>query len=256
MSALKDIRDLLSHDGFIVCNKNLLWSIGQRSTIVYYELLSRYIYFKDRGQLTKDGYFFNTVNDLWRATALREKQQRTEIKKLIKLGLVTQDNRGTPTTRHFKISKNITIIKGLIKEGVRKAEKAAPGGYKNDYSGLPKWLTNKNKLIRIIKKKNLDRTNSVDVDFYTSVFEYYVRCYEENHGVEHPILKDEHWVRVIDTIDLFLSYNVNVEDENIYKMIDAHFRFDTQTNGNIIAFATEDALKTKFYQAGFVGFIV
>ena len=92
------IYDLLRSDGSIVINKKLIHSIGLHEAIVFSELLSRYNYFQTKGQLQKDGSFFNTYEDLQSATSLSEKQQRKasrelEKKKRTRIGLLCKIKR-------------------------------------------------------------------------------------------------------------------------------------------------------------------
>ena len=117
MSAYDEIIEQFEIGGYIIINKNLIRRIGLRSKLIYSELLSRYHYFKNRGELTPDGYFFNTIESLGKATCLTGRQQRIEIKKLQELGLLKQDNRNGSTRRYFWISDDVGLITKLIEEG-------------------------------------------------------------------------------------------------------------------------------------------
>ena len=55
------ILDLLREGGSIVVNKKLAHAIGMDAAVMYSELISKQRYFAKKGQLTDDGYFFNTV---------------------------------------------------------------------------------------------------------------------------------------------------------------------------------------------------
>lgn len=88
---MNPIYDLLRSDGSIVVNKNLIFAIGLNESIIYAELVSRFNYFSDRGNLASDGYFYNTISDLQSGTGLGEKPQRAAIKNLEKLGLIDID---------------------------------------------------------------------------------------------------------------------------------------------------------------------
>ena len=100
------ILDLLRSDGSIILNKKMIKVLGLEATALYSELLSRYKYFSDRGQLTDDGFFYNTVEDIEEVTALSDYQQRKIISKLVKLGLLETKVMGIPAKRYFKIIQN------------------------------------------------------------------------------------------------------------------------------------------------------
>ena len=102
--------ETLRSDGSIIVNKRLARNIGLSETIIYSELLSRYCYFKDRGQLTDDGFFFNTVEDLELGTTLNDYAQRKAIKKLEELGLIETSKRDLPAKRYFKIVNDVTLL--------------------------------------------------------------------------------------------------------------------------------------------------
>ena len=95
--------NILRNDGSIIINKAFAKNVGLHEAIIYSELLSRYIYFRDRNRLTEDGFFFNTIPDLQEATMLSEYQQRNAIKALAELGLIEVTYRGIPKIRHIKI---------------------------------------------------------------------------------------------------------------------------------------------------------
>jgi len=108
------ITDLLRNDGFIIYNKNLAKNIGVNEAILYSELLSRWNYFKQRGQLTEDGFFFNTVKDLEDGTALSDYQQRRALNSLKEKGLIEMEVRGIPAKRYFRIVEDGELITSYL----------------------------------------------------------------------------------------------------------------------------------------------
>jgi len=136
------ITDLLRNDGFIIYNKNLARNIGVNEAILYSELLSRWNYFKERGQLTEDGFFFNTVKDLEEGTALSEYQQRRALNSLKEKGLIEIEVRGIPAKRYFRIVEDSELIASYLmppEEGSSEETKELE---------LEKLGTNKNNRIR------------------------------------------------------------------------------------------------------------
>ena len=81
------IFEFLRTDGYMSVNKKLACAIGLNEAIIYGELISRYLYFKERGKL-ENGYFYNTVDDLEQATTLSKNQQPKAVKKLCELKLI------------------------------------------------------------------------------------------------------------------------------------------------------------------------
>jgi len=108
------ITDLLRNDGFVIYNRNLARNIGVNEAILYSELLSRWNYFKERGQLTEDGFFFNTVKDLEEWTALSEYQQRRALNSLKEKGLIEIEVRGIPAKRYFRIVEDSELRKRYV----------------------------------------------------------------------------------------------------------------------------------------------
>ena len=115
--------DLLRSDGSIIINKNLIFSLGTNSAIVYSELLSRFIYFLGKDQLTEDGYFYNTIDDLRLGTGLGRTAQTNAINKLKDKGLIKKDLRGLPPKRHFKIIPDGNLLAKFLEEGRKEIEK-------------------------------------------------------------------------------------------------------------------------------------
>jgi hypothetical protein len=124
MSKLNPIYELARSDGYISSNKCLRWALGRDEADIYAVLLSRNAYFEDREELTPDGYFFNTINDIYQATAINEKAQRAAINNLKKSGLIDVERRGIPPTRFFKIIDDLSLLARIIKKGREKARKA------------------------------------------------------------------------------------------------------------------------------------
>ncbi len=120
----RTIFNLLRADGSIVINKNLARNIGIDEAIVYSELISKYIYYEEQNMLTEDGFFFVTVEDLQHSTTLSKYQQSKAISELVKLGLITHQNRGVPPKRYFKLTiDNELIIKYLQSPGEKNESK-------------------------------------------------------------------------------------------------------------------------------------
>lgn len=115
--AINPLFELLRADGSVIVNKALAHAIGLNEAILYCELISRFNYFAERGQLTNDGYFFNTINDLQAGTSLSEKQQRRALNRLEDMNLISTRLQGMPAKRHFKINDNLSTLGLYLQEG-------------------------------------------------------------------------------------------------------------------------------------------
>jgi hypothetical protein len=117
------IVDLLRGDGSIIVNKNLVFATNHNTAMMYSELMGKYRYFKRQNQLTNDGYFFNTVDNMRLDTGLAKTAQKNAIENLIELGLIEYELRGAPPKRYFKPIKDVNKIVNLLNKGARKITK-------------------------------------------------------------------------------------------------------------------------------------
>ena len=121
----------LIDDGMIPLNKKLIHIIGANAAIFYGELVRKYDYFETRGDLTDDGYFFNTIKNMRLDTGLTRYYQDEAINTLVELGMIEKDNRPVPNSpksqdiRHFKIKFDYNTIDEILEKGVENKEKLA-----------------------------------------------------------------------------------------------------------------------------------
>lgn len=64
-----------------------------------------------------DDWFYSTIDDLWRSTALSEKTQKRAIAILVKEGLIECKRKGMPAKRSFFICNAYEKIVALIEKG-------------------------------------------------------------------------------------------------------------------------------------------
>lgn len=212
--------DLLRSDGSIVINKKLAHRIGLNETIMYSELLSRYNYFAEKGRL-KNGYFFNTIEDLEKGTTLSKFQQAHAIKRLVKLGLIEYRLMGLPAKRHFKINLNKDRLVRLLSSSLPESgkpgfQKAAPNNI--NFNNTHGNNTNSQSLNTSSQRKNCDDVctkmdfsifnklkngqNPIDDDQW-NIGELLIRhleIYRSHYGAHHPPIKDD---KMNDLIDRF-----------------------------------------------------
>ncbi len=85
--------------------KSLVQNIGIEPTLLLMDLFSKYRYFRKKGRLTEDGFFFNVQESIERDTTLSPFKQTKIVEKLEGLGLLmVKRNLGLPAKNYYKIS--------------------------------------------------------------------------------------------------------------------------------------------------------
>jgi hypothetical protein len=277
VEAFDGIIDLLRNDGSIITNKNLAFRIGKDEADIYSELMGKYLYFKHNDELTKDGYFYNTVDNLRLDTTLKAKQQRKAINKLEKIGLIKTDLRGLPPKRHFKPVKDLNILSRLIEEGRIKRkelkEKLAEKGdisKKRYFEGIKSEEnaeTNEqnmrvNNTKRTILSNNTNNNGHhqsakvqpiiyaktiADDECYSAIKYYNHRYYMIND--KFLALKVNQWQQVKDKFEKVMDeQGLTVED--MKSVIDRYFCVVDSNDYNILHFISGDIIKNQLASLG------
>ena len=250
--------ELLRADGSIIINKKLNFSLGTHTTMVYTELLSRFMYFLDRNNLTDDGYFFNTVDDLKLGTGLGKTAQTNAINQLEELGFIETDLRGIPPKRHFRIIPDTNLIDEYLRKGAEMIEelkqKQATNAETSQISYSKRFEsyatsetnrlshacnnTNSNNTKVNNTKKNIRVRNGKEHSqlsaFYfenaknklkTSDYEkeniiYYLQKYQKVMNHEHPKLKLKQWQKVINNIVIAEDNKTSKNEELLGKLFE------------------------------------
>ena len=110
------LHEFLRDTGSISVNKKLAKGIGLHEAIFYSELASKYKYFKDRGQLSEGGYFYNTIENMKEDTTLSKYQQDKAIKSLVKFDLIDYElgTHNGRSCRLFRIKERIGILRKIF----------------------------------------------------------------------------------------------------------------------------------------------
>ena len=246
------ILELLRSDGSIVVNKKLIKAIGLDCAVLYSELVSKYLYFKEKNQLDKYGYFFNTIENIEEDTGLSKYQQSKTIEKLEKLKLIKTKRKGIPPMRYFYIVDNTHLILETIENAKRlknltfESEKTSPLKVKKLDTNNTNINNTKLIILNIINGIFPEDKNSAQ--FFQSLFEYYFSSYKQYMIKEHPLLKKEYILKVINTIENFkVDYGVyDIQDYKI--MIDSYFRTNMDCDRNILHFANTNILSNRMYE--------
>lgn len=94
---------LLNSDYWKVSKKITLVS-GLEQAILLADLTSKEQYFEKKGQLTEDGCFFNTQENIKTDLGLSEDKQRKYVKELVELKFISTERRGIPAKIYYKIN--------------------------------------------------------------------------------------------------------------------------------------------------------
>jgi hypothetical protein len=107
---------LLKSGATLTVYKELARAIGLEASLMYSELLKRWERFAELDQLTEDGYFYNTIEDMQRETFLSAHQQRAAIKLLTELNLIQTTVKGLPAKRFFLVNPDSSVIESILKK--------------------------------------------------------------------------------------------------------------------------------------------
>ena len=107
-----DFLKLIESKGYITVSKELARNIGLDETMILTELISKYNYWSENNQLTDQGYFYITIEDLKKETTLTRYRQTKAINNLKEMNLISTKKQGLPAKRYFKI--HINNIKKLF----------------------------------------------------------------------------------------------------------------------------------------------
>jgi len=172
-----DFLDFLARDNYIAYNKVLAHKIGIMPTILLMDLISKHKYFEAHDKLDSEWYFYNSIDNVEKDTALTRKHQDTALKKLIDLSLVKKVKKGMPATRYFKIYINNVQWLFFIEEDKQSLDWAGElewpkGANSNDPNGqtsmpqkgkhdCPKGAGNKNNIYRFFSLTHLISRSNV-----------------------------------------------------------------------------------------------
>lgn len=116
-----NVLQLIASSSFVVVNKQLVKELGLEEALMLGELASEYSYWLDREELTDDGYFYSTVENVEDNTGLSDYKQRKALNSLKQKGLVDVDLRGLPAKRFVKIFEEqlLKLFENKISKNLR-----------------------------------------------------------------------------------------------------------------------------------------
>ena len=113
---LNTVFDIINATNTVSANRYLSHALGAEVAIIYNALLAKYAYYS-KHDMIPDDWFYSTIDDLWRSTALSEKTQKRAIAILVKEGLIECKRKGMPAKRSFFICNAYEKIVALIEKG-------------------------------------------------------------------------------------------------------------------------------------------
>lgn len=156
----RTMKQLLMSSNYFVLNKQLIKILGIETAFLLTALI------ENSDSLADDeGWFYRTASALEEETGLTNHKQTTCINKLIELGILQQENKGTPCKRYFKISfeeienlvfkKTETSFQKNEKLDLKKFENQSSKNLKTSFEEIEKPYNNINNNINI-NNNNLD----------------------------------------------------------------------------------------------------
>lgn len=276
-NSIGEVINSLRSKGSIIVNKKMANTFGVNVAILYSELLSKYKYFADRGQLTEDGYFFNTVENLQDDTNLSDHQQRETIKILRKIGLIDYRVKGLPAKRYFRPNLNIfqpffdvlnseQFLNNLntdLKKNAELISKILNGNNTNSkYTNYNN--TNSGNFQEEIQRPSItfemfnEQHGPIDSDSYQKIT-YFLKQYEKYTGKEHPSLKSATWANAINSISNIESVYDDTEILSLddIKLMTNHYLEKVQNNiyeatrPSISHFNNPEIKKINYYESAY-----
>lgn len=220
--------------GYILLSEELMHNLGNDAAIVYTKLVRNYLYYEKKGELTRDGAFFCTVETLERHCNVSKKQQQRIFKALETAGLVKCDFRGLPRRRYVTVLQDDEAIKAAFKpfeeEFDEQPKEQMPDEVKQQYSKPFDLNVLFNQIKIAAKACGKDEEYEQNLFWlYKAYFSYfgvpdtYISTKSiqnlieqiENLNIEYDLFDDEY--REDFVCDLFEQYLGTKEEENGYK---------------------------------------
>lgn len=106
------MNNILSQGSWWILNKALTLAIGLDASYILSDLISRHEYWERTKNLTEDGYFFCTKEQIEDDTSLSAYKQTEAVKILIERGLLKTKRMGSPAKLYYKL--NFKAINALV----------------------------------------------------------------------------------------------------------------------------------------------
>lgn len=187
------IINLLASRNFIVVNKDVAKAIGLDEAIMLGELASEYAYWDNRDELTDDGYFYSTIENVEENTTFSQYKQQKSIEKLADAGLLYVSRRGLPAKRYIKLrednilrlfeNKNYTDVHDEPKKRTKKVD------YSEEFEDVWKEYPKKQGKEQARKAYQTARKEGVEKDLIVAGLKSY-KAYIDERNIEDRYIKN------------------------------------------------------------------
>lgn len=187
-----DLYSILGNGGYWNVNKKIASKIGIIATTILSDLISKKRYFEERGQLEKDGWFFNTVENITLDLYITNHEFKTCMTRLLESGFIQKKVKGIPAKTYYKIQER-KIAKFLLYEeaiyGNKPTKKITSSAIINEQAktlSTNKTLEDHQEIIiknnnKEIKEVDIEISRNFNNDFNTFMNEY-KRIYKDKTG--------------------------------------------------------------------------
>ena len=180
--------NILSNNGYIIVNKEIIKKMGLHEAIILGELCSEYSYWEKSNKLD-NGYFYSTRENIEKNTGLSAYQQREPFKKLIEKDVILEKLKGMPQKKWYSINMD-TLYKFLIEEKgfISRSEEIEGQAVKKLDDKVLKKVTSsyeetKEHDVKILNTNNNNNNNKINNNKY--VFKNYFKSEDESMFYEN-----------------------------------------------------------------------
>ena len=111
--------NILSQNSWWVLNKSITTLLGLDASFLLSDLITRFEYWKKRGLLDEEGFFFVTKEEIEIDTTLSAYRQTTALRILESYKFVSSKRKGIPSKLFYRVSLdkiNLTIINSHLEK--------------------------------------------------------------------------------------------------------------------------------------------
>ena len=160
------LMSLLSNNGYIIVNKEIIKKLGLHEAIILGELCSEYCYWENNNKLD-NGYFYSTRENIAFNTGLTSYQQRQLLANLEKMGIVLVKSKGMPLQKWYSLNLNslFELLKDETDFITSREETSQQEVKKLNNKQLNNLITScKNNEQQEVKKLNINNNNNNNIN--------------------------------------------------------------------------------------------
>ena len=106
---MKNKLDIMFESDFIRLPRPFIRKFNLNTAVMLSEIYSEYTYWRDRNELQPGGWFYSTVENIYKNTGLSKHQQLTACKELVSYGIIKIKYHGMHKKRYFKFDTTALI---------------------------------------------------------------------------------------------------------------------------------------------------